>query len=962
MTRKSSFIKALTSTESDAGRLFKKIGGLEIDFFIQPATIFDVNDPENLSRVRVLFDENSTDAKSEWLPVLNSGKGKVSTQYVGAKCLVGAISGNSDNAIVLGLFNDTTNNQVISSGPVTIPIIDASDIANTSDPGVKCTKENEGRTYIFSSNVSHDLKVCVRRNNRQKGPDKDVWDWKNLTRGLVIEKETDPKQAQGNSTVHAKNPLPKCKAELEGESIQFSEDRDFRQIPLICKKDENNDWAWVPPSAAPTYFRYNYPKCTEKIHGQIAVIDDGNNSELSVCVRYDKSMKWVKYGTRLPIKFSDKTAPPEKSDILNKVKPNPNLAIGGPSMLATPAIQSPVIGNENLAQSIFQQASAGVVPGFTNEAISKAVDAVSGLTSLDSGQMIAQQLGARLLDEQGLSIDQLDSILRSGDLGTAQNFLNALGPEIAQIASSGDLGRILLTAGSGALVNALGSISSKNAGVFNSLIVGGLQGALDAAVQYGMDFVPSPANEVFSSVIGGLDLGNAPNAIASILNGGSVGGLSDAVNSLANGINFGDVDIGGLANQLTSGSFGDVGKIFQDFGNLQNLSSFVPGLPSSASALMGAVGLGGPLTMALPGGIGLAAATSLLGGGNPLSSILGGGGAFGALGGLFGGGGASNPCPCEPKCRKVSHGVDSDGNKLLDAAGNLTLDNTNVYGADPLNNNKGCLASEVGVSFTGIGEDLIPKNISNFTQIIRSIPRVNELSKKLEDAIKGGAEGADIGLEMVYSMEAIEKAFKVADNNVSALELIQRLELIGGRNFMNALISGKNGGLLNLMAKDIVENSLAVHDLYRMVEELNKVKDGGRATTTITPALVLTKKNPSTIPAYFSKYKSYTVKNLLKNILEALSILSDLDPELGIPFDGLETRNNPSKILNDSLSARFNLNQPEEDTVNSVYRNYSTSGINSLTQNQLDSGEFATLLDQINNEQERARNREGDCS
>ena len=962
MIKNSSFLSALVSAEEDNERLYSKIGGLEIEFFIQPAVIFDVDDPDGLSRVKVLFDENDSKAKSDWLPVLNNGKGRISSQYLGSKCLVGAISGNTDNAIVLGLFNDSTNNSVISEAPITIPIIDKSDITNTEDPGVQCNKSNEGKAYIFSSNVSQDLKVCIRKNNRQKGADKDIWEWKNLTRGLVIEKETDPKQKDNSSVVHVQNPLPKCKAELEGELIQFSEDRDFRQIPLICKKDENNDWAWVPPSAAPTYIRYNYPKCTEKIHGQIAVIDDGNNSELSVCVRYDKSMKWVKYGTRLPIKFSDKTAPPEKSDILNKVKPNPNLAIGGPSMLATPATQSPVVGNENLTQSIFQQASAGVVPGFTNEAISKAVNAVSGLTSFDSGQTIAQQLGARLLNEQGLGIDQLDSILRSGDLGTAQNFLNALGPEIAQIASSGDLGRILSTAGSGALVNALGSIPSKNAGVFNSLIVGGPQGALDAAVQYGMDLVPSPANEVFSSVIGGLDLGNAPNAIASILNGGNVGGLSDAVNSLANGVNFDNINIGGLANQLTSGSFGDVGKVFQDFGNLQNLSSFVPGLPSSASALMGAVGLGGPLTMALPGGIGLAAATSLLGGGNPLSSILGGGGAFGALGGLFGGGGASNPCPCEPKCRKVSHGVDSDGNRLLDAAGNLTLDNTNVYGTDPLNNNKGCLASEVGVSFTGIGESLIPKNISNFTQIIKSVPRVDELSKKLEDAIKGGAEGADLGLEMIYSMEAIEKAFKVADNNVSALELIQRLELIGGKNFMNALISGKKGGLLNLMAKDIVENSLAVHDLYRMVKELNSVKDGGRANTTPTPALVLTKKNPSTIPAYFSKYRSYTIKNLLKNILEALSILSDLDPEFGIPFDGLETRNNPSKILNDSLSARFNLNQPEEDTVNSVYRNYSTSGINSLTPNQLDSGEFATLLDQINNEQERARNREGDCS
>lgn len=962
MIKNSSFLSALASAEESNERLYNKIGGLEIEFFIQPAVIFDVDDPEDLSRVKVLFDENDSKAKSDWLPVLNNGKGRISSQYLGSKCLVGAISGNTDNAIVFGLFNDSTGNAVISEAPITIPIIDKSDITNIEDPGVQCNKSNEGRAYIFSSNVSQDLKICVRRNNRQKGVDKDIWEWKNLTRGLVIEKETDPKQAEDSSVVHVKEPLPKCKAELEGELIQFSEDRDFRQIPMICKKDENNDWSWVSTSAVPTFFKTTLPKCTEKIHGQTALIDDGNNSELGICVRYDKDMKWVKYGTRLPIKFSKKSSPPEKSDILSKVKPNPNLGIGGPSMLATPATQSPLLGNENLTQSIFQQAAAGVVPGFTNDAISKATDAVAGLTSFDSGQMIAQQLGARLLNEQGLGIDQLDSILRNGDLGTAQNFLNAMGPEVAKIASSGDLSGILSTAGSSALISGLGSISSKEAGVFNSLLVGGSQGALDAAVQYGMDFVPAPANEAFSSVIGGLDLGNAPNAIASVLNGGSVGGLSDAVNSLASGIDFGSINVSGLASQLTSGSFGDVGKIFQDFGNLQNLSSFVPGLPSSASSLLGAVGLGGPLTMALPGGIGLTAATSLLGGGNPLSSILGGGGAFGALGGLFGGGGASNPCPCEPKCRKVSHGVDSDGNKLLDPAGNLTLDNTNVYGTDPLNNNKGCLASEVGVSFTGIGESLIPKNISNFTQIIKSIPRVDELSKKLEDAIKGGAEGADIGLEMVYSMEAIEKAFKVADNNVSALELIQRLELIGGKNFMNALISGKKGGLLNLMAKDIVENSLAVHDLYRMVKELNAVKDGGRANTVPTPALVLTKKNPSTIPAYFSKYRAYTISNLLKNILEALSILSDLDPEFGVPFDGLETRNNSSKILNDSLSARFNLNQPEEDTVNSVYRNYRTSGINSLTPNQLDSGEFATLLDQINNEQERARNREGDCS
>ena len=99
--------------------------------------------------------------------------------------------------------------------------------------------------------------------------------------------------------------------------------------------------------------------------------------------------------------------------------------------------------------------------------------------------------------------------------------------------------------------------------------------------------------------------------------------------------------------------------------------------------------------------------------------------------------------------------------------------------------------------------------------------------------------------------------------------------------------------------------------------------------------------------------------------LEALNILSALDPKLDSPFNDLTTRNNESKVLNDSLSAKLNLNQPEEDTVNYIYQDFTskTGGvINSLSTNQLNSGEFDSLLQQINNEQERARKGEGDCS
>lgn len=960
--KSSAFLDALVAAEQSTERIFKKIGGLEIEFFIQPATIFDVEDPENLSRVRVLFDENATDAKSDWLPVLNNGKGKISSQYLGSKCLVGAVSGNTDNAIVFGWINDTTSNQVISAAPVMVPIIDVSDISNINDPGVECNKDNEGRAYIFSGNVSQDFKVCIRRNNRQNGPDADVWEWKNLTRGLIVEKETDPKQAEDSSTVHDQKPLPKCKQELEGELIQFTEDRDFRQVPMVCKKDENKEWAWVPTSAPPIYIKSLLPKCTEKIHGQTAAVDDGNNSEFAICVRFDKNMMWVKYGTRTPIAYSNKTAPPKKSTILKTVKENPNLAIK-PAQQASAATQSPVLASSKLAQAAFQQAGAGAVPGFLNNAISAAVGAVSALPAFNSGEKIAQQIGSRILAEQGINIGQISAVLASGDLGTAGNLLSALGPQAEKIIREGNvnIGKILQTAGTDALLTSFSSVPPQIAGVMNSLIVGGPQGALDSAVQYGLDLVPAPANELFSHAINGLDLNNAPAALASMLNAGAGGGLGDIVNNLTSGIDLGGVNIGALASQLASGSLGDVSKVFQDFSNLGSLTSLIPGLPASASSIMGAIGLGGPLTMALPGGIGLSAATSLLGGANPLSSILGGGGAFGALGGLFGGGG-SNPCPCLPSCRKVEHGVDSDGNRLLDPPGNLTLKNTNVYGPDILNNNSGCLAGEAGVKPTGIGLPLIPKNLLDFTAVIKSIPRVDELSKKFEDALKGGAEGLDIGLEMIYSLEAIEKSFKIADNNVSIMELIERLGLLGSKNFMNNLITDKKGGLLGKMTTDMVEHANAIEDLHRMVRELNAVKDGGRANTAATPAIILTKKNQNKIPKYFSKSRTEATINLVKTILEGLSTLATLDPVLGVPFDNLKTRNDQSKVLNDSLSAKFNTNQPTEDSLNSIFQDFDTAGIRSLSNNQLDSNEFATLLEQINNEQERASRGEGSCS
>ena len=239
------------------------------------------------------------------------------------------------------------------------------------------------------------------------------------------------------------------------------------------------------------------------------------------------------------------------------------------------------------------------------------------------------------------------------------------------------------------------------------------------------------------------------------------------------------------------------------------------------------------------------------------------------------------------------------------------------------------------------------------------------MASSFEQAIQGGAEDDDLKLEMQYTFEAIEKTFKMADNNMSIMELIQRLNLLGSSDFMNNIIADKDGGLLGKMSADDIEQSLAIKDLYLMIKQLNSVKKGGSANVAPTPALIATMANPASIPGYFSKSKARALINLIKNILEGLSTLATLDPELAAPFQDLKTINTESKVLKDSLSAKLSTSQPKEDTLNYSYKDFSlsnSSNIRSLSADQLNSGDFDTLLKQISNEQERARRGEGDCS
>lgn len=510
-------------------------------------------------------------------------------------------------------------------------------------------------------------------------------------------------------------------------------------------------------------------------------------------------------------------------------------------------------------------------------------------------------------------------------------------------------------------------------GIFSAALLGGAGGAIEAAVQGGVDQLPpGPINDFVSRAVSNLDLTKAPGAIQDIIDGGLSGGLSGAVNNIAQGIDFNNIDISSLSSQLTGGNFGEVAALFQNFSNQPSLNSLVPGLPTTASSLLGAAGLGGPWAAAMPAaGMGIQAATALLGGQNPMSAILGGGGAFGSLlgglGGLFGGGGG-NPCPCLPKCRKVSHGAASNGVNPLEPQGALIENNSNKYGSDILNNNATCLAQAAGLDFSGIAGPLIPSNILNLTGALISIPALNDPAGRLEKAIKGGAEQSDLMLEFMYAFEGMEKGFKLADNNISQLEWINHINLIKGLLGYDRIITGA-GSVLDLNAVDTTEHAQAITDLFAMIQRIDGKLYTGSLGITPTPAIIASAANIKEIPAKYGATKKFLLANVIKDLKQAIDLLMDLAPEFGTPFDlsDSDQKFNQSKVLNDSLSAKISNSAPQEDKVNYSFSagassNSSQNPFRSLSNSQINSGEFDTLISQVNNEQKRAAEGKGNCS
>lgn len=875
------FIKTIAAMHQAQTRVVEALGVPYADPFNEEAIIADVNDPEKLGRVKVTTRDGIT--SDTWIPVSGSNSGTLSARYIGAQVLVGKTNGRSENMYVIGITRSDPEIG-INGHPIQLPIIDESmAVWNAStDVGMKCNQGNAGRMYVLSNEMSEDVVVCLRRTSNQTGS-KPSWAWKSITSGLWVEKGFNPGNESTPAITQAQrgNPgIPECTEALLGEVHEFTEDRGFRTTTVVCRRDENKDFTWMPISAPPVFFRTTLPTCTEKVHGMEAVIDNGGNSEFVVCQRYQGKMLWVKQGKRIPHKFYSKEEPLDRISFLTSYKDIPALS------------ESP------LSSTGYDWAAASDIVTTTFDAAIGSIDItgtdprlkellkVAGMvpaTAFDGAQAMRRVAAEALLKRTGIPVDTLTQLIRD-ELDSDGVLTQSTAEILAGVGSAadtlvngvvdGDIDGALQQIGTSTLRNALLSLEPRTASVMTGLMSGGVIGAVDSAVAVGLDQLPDEVNRYVSPVLGiakNLLLSDYPSSLDRILNtaagGGLLGAITGTINSsLKNNIVSPQL-LSTLATSLADGGLGEIPKLF---GSLSNLDSIVKmpvelgSLPVLASTALGVVGqIGAAQKLLGGGGLGIAGVDALLGNGfNAAATIASG---VAGLSSVFGGGASGLGCPCDPKCRKTSHGEDSDGNNLLEKCGSLSIFADSYSGNNiPIPNNSGPIAKDLGLNSTGLGDPLVasnPRNLGNSLEIER-------IGDTGEPFFRGRfADQIENLLEHAYSYEALSKGLKAADNNITRIESVEKKLIDSLYNLLGAIVynrksSGLQTAIIPRLIRDVRENSQAIKDLYRFTRKLDAVKDGGTAGVNVTSRLAASFQN---IP---------DLNNLLRiNRREALKIL-----------------------------------------------------------------------------------------
>jgi hypothetical protein len=912
-------------------RTVEVLGVPYADPFNEEGVIVDVNDPKKLGRVKVTTDDDIT---SDWIPVNGSNSGVLSARYLGAKVLVGKTNGRSESMYVIGVSR--TDPEIgITGNPIQLPILDESVGGKSDDIGMKCNAGNSGRMYVLSNEMNQDVVVCLRRTSKQVGNDS-AWAWKSMTSGLWVEKGINP----GNESTleinqaQVRNPgIPECTEALLGEVHEFTEDRGFRTTSMVCRRDENKNFSWMPLSAPPVFFRTTLPKCTEKVHGMEAVLDDGNNSEFLVCQRYQGLLRWVRQGRRIPHKFYSKEKPLSRiqfTSALTDIKALEEVSeddkwqetVDMIDVAFDETIKSvPLTGTDPKLKELLKL--AGLVPD----------------TAFDGAQVLKRVASESLRKRTGLPIESITKIIaddlnRDGELSLdSRQALTAIGKTVDVLVNGtadGDIDAALLQIGRTGLQSALLSLEPRAASVMTALMGSGIGGAVDAAVAIGLDQLPPEVNKYAGPVINiakDLLTSKYPASLGNILNSAAGGGLLSAVSgTINNAAGSGIVSpqlLGTLATGLTDGSLGDIPKLF---GSLSNLDAIVKtptslgSLPVLATTALGLVGQAEAMKDLLGGGgIGLDKLDDLIGNGfNAASTIVSG---VKGLASIFGGGASGLGCPCDPKCRKTAHGEDSDGNNLVEKCGAMTANNANSYAptGNPLQNNFGPIASDLGLKATEVGAELIPKNIRDLTGYIKTVARAKDMAEKFFSS--RNADEVEKVSELAYTLEAVEKGLKTADNNITRVESVEKKLIDSMYDMLEAIVynrkgAGRGTAIIPNLIRDVRENSQAIKDLYKFTRKLDSVKDGGTAGVTVTERIARAFQNIPDLQALNRLNRQEALRVLRKGITPAYREwktmnplggggLGSYGPPLPDPYDNERTLFNRDRILAISIESKL---------------------------------------------------------
>ena len=487
------FFEELQQSKELLSRTSETLGGVYGDPFNEVATIVAVSDPKKLGRVKVEYADTTV---SDWIYVLNNSKGVLSAQYIGASVLIGKAHGNSHDAFVIGFFNKDAKNN-IPGAPTQISIINLQKDANRGpmspgDRGVQCNELNVGKIYLMENEQHQDVVICKRINNFQEGSNP-IYNWWSVANVKWVEKGNDPGVTPYTPTIDIseKKGIPSCSKEIEGQTIDFAEDRKYRNYNLKCSKDENGDYTWKPAGATPVFFRTTLPKCSEKTHGMDAVLDEGLNSSPIKCVRYQGQMKWVMTGKREPMQFYGSEPPLSRQEFLDSKK-------------VMPKLQDPTSSFNSLVGSVSPQilsAVAGGVPAvLPTSPLGAALVAANAISGTFDGSELLSNVAKTVIngiDDGEFSVDSLLSLATSSltssgitDQKTA-NILSSLGSAGAKIIQglqdgSLDTDEMLQGLGQDALRETFRALSPELGSVYYGYMTGGLAGAIDSAAMVGL--------------------------------------------------------------------------------------------------------------------------------------------------------------------------------------------------------------------------------------------------------------------------------------------------------------------------------------------------------------------------------------------------------------------------------------------------------------------------------------------